>query len=72
MAAPARDDNPLDGGAAYPTRLALSPVYTMAQLEESLLAVRIDVIVNRRSAQLNGFAQDPLAVRHAAFATRRG
>src|ERR1019366_1387666 len=60
MTAPSCDDNPLDGGAAYQAWLALSAIHAMSQLKKSLPAFGIDVIVYRRSAQLDRLAQDRL------------
>jgi hypothetical protein len=60
MTTPSCDDNPLDSGAAYQAWLALSAINAMSQLKKSLLAFGIDIIVYRRPAQLDGFAQDRL------------
>jgi hypothetical protein len=60
MTASSCDDNPLNGCAAYQAWFAFSPIDAMSQLEESFLAFRIDVIVYRRPAQLDGFAQNRL------------
>src|SRR5664280_2070447 len=60
MTTPSCDDNPLDSGAAYQAWLALSAINAMSQLKKSFLAFGIDIIVYRRSAQLDRLAQDRL------------
>ncbi len=60
MTASPCNDNPLNGRATYQAWLALSPIDAMAELKKSFPAFGVDVVVNRRSTQLDSFAQHRL------------
>jgi hypothetical protein len=57
MTASSRDDNSFDWRTANQTRLAVSTVHPVLQLEKALFAVRINIVANGRSAQGYGLVQ---------------
>ena len=58
MTASSRDNNSFDWRSANHTRLALSTVHPVLQLEKALFAIRINIIANGRSAKGDGLLQD--------------
>jgi len=57
MTAPSGQHNPPDGRSAHQARLAFAAIDSMLKLKKSFLAVGIDIIGNRRSAERDGLAQ---------------
>ena len=60
MAAASAQYDSLDGRLAHKTRLALTGIDSMLQLEKSLFAIGIDIIGNRRAAQRDRLSQNLL------------
>ena len=60
MAASAGDHDALDGRLTDQAGLSLPAINSMLQLEKTFPAVGVNVIRDRRTAQLDGFLQDLL------------